>query len=614
MATASFSALDWRRQPVAGTKVLVAVGVAGIAATAVTAWAVSNSPILVDPQGAWLWRSLIVASYVAAGTFTWWRRPESRLGPLVTATGFVYSTTVLNASGASLAYTLGMVLWAAMNVYAAYVWLCFPRGCLESRPERGLILSFALGTAVIWALILALSPTLPPGGDFTNCGMRCPHNALQIVSGHAATGVALNTAYNVVSTISVIGIAMLIFNKARSPAHLRRRAVEPLAAVFIANIAEFVIFLFVAPAYPGTQDVLKIVEGVLAVAVPAAIVVGQLRGDMFAARSLGQIAVGGSGKPTTTADVQTLVADALGDSTVSLALWAPERSGYVDVHGAPVELPSDTGARGVTRITQDGRAAAALIHDPTLDTHSDVVEGLVATSLMLLENRRLVDELRASRSRLVETADRERRRLEQDLHDGAQQRLMGVQIKLRLAQEGIDDRNLFARLEAIGVEAQAAVEELRTLARGIYPPVLRSGGLVKALRSLAMRAPIPISVADEGIGRCSAAVEAAIYFCSVEAIQNAIKHAGSHARVIVTLGRDQDGVRFTVADDGLGMNIRDGSDGMGLMGMRDRIGAVGGKLEITSSSRGTSVLGKVAADREAALAASEAERPSEAER
>ena len=440
MATTSVSGLQVSRRSELRPVVLRAVVVAGTLATIAMGWAVANSPILLDPRGDWPWRSLIVASYVAVGAYTWWRRPESRLGPLVAGIGFLYSTTLLNASGAPLAYTLGMVLWAAMIVYSGYVFLCFPRGRLESRLERGLILGFVFGTALIWGLILALSPTLPPGQDFANCGMQCPHNALQIVSGHAATGVALNTAWEVVSTISVIGIAMLIFNKARSPAHLRRRAVEPLAVVFIANIADFVTFLFVAPAYPDTREVLKLVDGVLSVAVPVAILLGQLRGDMFAARRLGQIAVGASGKPMTTAGVQTVVADALGDSTVSLAFWAPERGGYVDVHGASVELPSDTSRRGVTQITQDGRPAAALIHDPTLDTDSDVVEGLVATSLMLLENARLIEDLRASRSRIVTTAERERQRLEQDLHDGAQQRLMGIQVKLRLAEDRVRGR------------------------------------------------------------------------------------------------------------------------------------------------------------------------------
>ena len=204
----------------------------------------------------------------------------------------------------------------------------------------------------------------------------------------------------------------------------------------------------------------------------------------------------------------------------------------------------------MTEITRHERPVAALIHDPSLDTDSDIVQGLAASSLMLLENTRPVDELRASRSRLVETADRERRRLEQDLHDGAQQRLVMIKMKLQLAQAETHERNLAARLEAIGVEAETAVEELRTVAHGIYPPLLRDRGLADALRDVAVRGPIAIRVADEGIGRCPAPIETAIYFCSLEAIQNAIKHAGSHARVVVTLGRDQGAVHFTVTDDG----------------------------------------------------------------
>jgi signal transduction histidine kinase len=138
------------------------------------------------------------------------------------------------------------------------------------------------------------------------------------------------------------------------------------------------------------------------------------------------------------------------------------------------------------------------------------------------------------------------------------------------------------------------VEELRTLAHGIYPPVLRSGGLVVALRSLAMTAPIEISVDDEGIGRCTPPVEAAIYFCSAEAIQNAIKHAGTNVRVGVTVGRDRDRVHFAISDDGVGLDHSDRGDGDGLIGMRDRVGAVGGTLSIVSSpGQGTTVRGTI---------------------
>ena len=284
--------------------------------------------------------------------------------------------------------------------------------------------------------------------------------------------------------------------------------------------------------------------------------------------------------------------------------------------GAPLEFPRDPGVRGVTEVTQHERPAAALIHEPSLDTDSDVVQGLAASSLMLLENSRLVDELRASRSRLVETADRERRRLEQDLHDGAQQRLVMIKMKLQPAQDETHEPNLAARLEAIGVEAETAVDELRALAHGIYPPLLQDRGLADALRDVAMRGPIAIRVADEGIGRCPAPIETAIYYCSLEAVQNAIKHADSHARVVVTLGRDEDGVHFTVADDGLGMDTRGGGDGAGLTGMRDPVGAVGGDLKVVSRPAEARPCGGTIPDlgAEATLSASEAERASEAKR
>ncbi len=594
MATASVSGFRVGRRSASDALVLAAIGVAGAVATAATAWAVANSPILVARTGDVIWRSLFVAAYVAVGAYTWWRRPESRLGPIVAGAGFLYSLTSLNASGAALAYTVGMVVWAAYIVYIGYMYLCFPRGRLESRLERGFMAAFALSTAVLWGLILPLSPTLPAGSDFTNCGTGCPHNALQIVGGHAATGMALSTAFDIVFTIAAIGVAMLVFSKARSSAHLRRRVMTPLAVVVIATIVEFVVSLFLPAAFPGTRETLKIINGLVTVAVPVAIFAGQVRGDVFAAMSLGQIVVREGGRSLSPGTVENLIGDALGDASLTLALWAPDRAGYVDVDGEALELPLDARARCVTRVTRDERPVAALIHDPSLDTDSDVVQGLAVSSLMLLENARLVEELRASRSRIVKTAARERRRLEQDLHDGAQQRLMAIQVKLRLAQEHANGDGVAEELEAIGVEAADAVEELRTLARGIYPTVLSDRGLAAALRSVSMRAPVAIRIDDGGIGRCSPVVEAAVYFCSLEAIQNAIKHAGSHAETTVTLRRDGRGVSFAIADDGVGLDTSAPGEGVGLVSMRDRIGAVGGELEIVSAAGlGTTVRGTV---------------------
>ena len=592
MATASFSRPDWRRRSAPRALVLVTVGVAGIVATALTAWAVANSPILVHAESVWIWRALVVAAYVAVGLYRWWRRPDSRFGLLVVGNGILYAATSFNASGASWAYTLGMVFWAVYVVYVGYLLLSYPRGRLESRLERAFIRAYALSTAVLWSLILVLSPTFPPSGTYNDCGTRCPPNALG--GDDAVIGKALDTAASIVFTIALIGLMMLLVDKTRRRGPVLRRTLTPVTAVFTASVLQFVISLYVLPAYPETASAVTIVNGLLGLAVPMAILLGLVWEDLHAARSVGQIAVRAGGKPLTAAGVQTVIGEALGDSTTALALWAPERAGYVDVHGAPLELPRDPRVRSVTHITNDNGPVAALIHHPTLDIDSDALEGLAATSLMLVENIRLLDELRASRLRIVKTGDQERRRLERDLHDGAQQRLMAVQIRLRMLEESTEDERIAGQLEAIGNDAEEAVEELRSLAHGIYPSVLRDYGLAYALRSLAISAPIAISVTDEGIGRCSRPVEAAIYFCSAEAIQNAIKHAGSNVRVGVTVCRDRNRVDFAISDDGVGIDRSERGDGTGLIGMRDRVGAVGGTLEIVSSpGRGTTVRGTI---------------------
>jgi signal transduction histidine kinase len=213
-----------------------------------------------------------------------------------------------------------------------------------------------------------------------------------------------------------------------------------------------------------------------------------------------------------------------------------------------------------------------------------------------VDHPQLVEELRASRARIVTAADRERLQLERELHDGAQQRLMAIQIKLALFLERIDEPTLGAELDEIAEDAAAAVAELRGLADAIYPTVLRERGLGDALRALARTSSLAVGVTDEGIGRFASVVEAAIYFCAAEAIQNAAKHAGPGARVAVTLQRRGVDVLFAVADDGTGFDLATVSSGSGLAGMRDRLDAVGGATEIASApGSGTVVRGRAPA-------------------
>jgi signal transduction histidine kinase len=296
----------------------------------------------------------------------------------------------------------------------------------------------------------------------------------------------------------------------------------------------------------------------------------------------------------TPAWLQRFLRDTLGDPSFELALWSEEHNGFVDASGKPFDLPSPTASRSVTLVARRGLPSLALVHDVALDEDIEIVKGLGVTAATLLENATLVDELRASRARIVESVEQERHRLERDLHDGAQQRLTTIQLKLAVASEEADQATLRTELEEIAVETAAAASELRAVAHGIYPPLLHDAGVAPALRAVASRAPIRVRMVDRGIGRAPAGVELALYCCALEALQNASKHAGAGVQAVVTLVRTRDELVFEVRDDGCGFEPGSNGDGIGLVSMRDRIGAVGGRLEIRSApGAGTSVRGTV---------------------
>jgi signal transduction histidine kinase len=207
---------------------------------------------------------------------------------------------------------------------------------------------------------------------------------------------------------------------------------------------------------------------------------------------------------------------------------------------------------------------------------------------------RQADELRASRARIVAAADAERRRIERDLHDGAQQYLVGLAANLRAAQDLIesDPAKATAILEELSGTVGQAIQEFRALSHGIYPPLLQDRGLSEALANAARGLPIAARVDPDGIGRYEPAVEATVYFCCLEALQNAAKHGGESAAV--RLWEQTGELRFEITDDGPGIDLARGTVGAGLTNMRDRVGALGGSVEIAAvNDDGTSVRGSI---------------------
>jgi signal transduction histidine kinase len=316
-----------------------------------------------------------------------------------------------------------------------------------------------------------------------------------------------------------------------------------------------------------------------------------------------------------TSQEQPVVARARVSGAAWLQVWLPQLladRGTAMVRMAPithagellgfivVERPADAEAFD----DADEGVLAELAHQLGLALHNLQLDSALQESLRQLQRR--AEELRLSRARVVAAADAERRKIERNLHDGAQQHLVALAVTVRLAREVAASDPDAARelLEQLGVDLQAAVQELRDLAHGIYPPVLMDRGLVAALDSAAGRAALPVDVVGDDVGRFPQDVEAAVYFCCLEALQNAAKHAGDGARVTVTIGRDDGNLAFTVADDGTGFDP-DGPAGRGhgFVNMSDRVGAVGGTLTVDSApGDGTRISGVIPIE---ALAAAE---------
>jgi signal transduction histidine kinase len=290
--------------------------------------------------------------------------------------------------------------------------------------------------------------------------------------------------------------------------------------------------------------------------------------------------------------VRAALSEALGDPTHAIGYWLPDREAFVDLAGRPLVLPPAGEGRVATEIGHHGRRVGALIHDRAVCEAPELLRDAAGAAGLALENGRLevelraqLEALRASRARIVEAGDAERRRLTRDLHDGAQQRLVSLMIGLQVARQRWEADPAAARTavdEALA-DARAAVEELRELAAGIHPAVLTQRGLDAALESLFTRAPFPVEYAAAVDERLPSTVESAAYFVVAEALANVAKHAGAtHATVSVRRAAAE--LVLDVRDDGAGG--ADAAAGSGLAGLADRLGALDGRLEVDSPRGG----------------------------
>jgi signal transduction histidine kinase len=310
--------------------------------------------------------------------------------------------------------------------------------------------------------------------------------------------------------------------------------------------------------------------------------------ELFAARAMERL-VGRSLEKPSRDELEGMLRAPLGDPDLRLVFLAGQAG------------PSAEPGRDVTLVPHEGTPTVAIIHDPELNDDPELLEAAGAVAVLAAENAQLdagwtqaLRELERSRARLVRAADDERRRFERDLHDGVQQQLIAIKLRLEMEAEEDDlSRSRRARLLEIMETVEAALAEVRDVAHGLYPPLLRASGLPAAIRDHHAHAASPPEIDAVGIGRYPPEIESAVYYCCSEAIQNATKHGGRGVRASLTLAEEDGQLTFRVVDDGPGFAVGE-ARGLGLQSMEDRLGALGGRLTITSApGRGTTVSGRV---------------------
>jgi signal transduction histidine kinase len=534
---------------------------------------------------------LVGWTFVASGLVAWRQRPGNRLGPVMIFTGFAWFATFLTDAHAGWPFTLGTAIQSVYLVGFVYLVLSFPTGRLRGRADMALIAgAIALVTVVEWTSLL-FSESRAVLCD------RCPPNVL-LVERNDGLASGLLQLQRITGVALALLTVVLLVRRWRAATAAERRSVAPVLWAGSATVVVLAVSIANDVVGEPLGQLGKWALYCVFASVPIAVLVVLLQRRLARGAVAGLVVELGEGADGT--DLRDALARALGDPSLDVAYWFPSGDRYVDRDGQRIELPGPGTGRTATVVERDGQPIAALVHDTALAENAELVRSVCAAAALTLENERLqaalrarLAELQASRARLVEATETERRRIERDLHDGTQQRLVSLAMSLGLAESKLaDDPSAAAPLVREARETLAlALAELRELSQGIYPSLLTERGLGAALDDLCRRAALPATLDASLPVRLPQQVEAAAYFVTSEALANAAKH--SHATEVRIRARLERGVLLVeLADDGIG-GAGTGS-GTGLRGLADRVEALGGRLTLSSPpGRGTTIRAEI---------------------
>ena len=566
---------------------LIALGVIGLLSGVGVVWAASDAafprPQIPSPPVA----LLVGWSFIGSGLLSWRARPQNRLGPVMVLTGLAWFASVLQEGNGPVLFTIGMAFQVLYLAGFLYLILSFPSGRLQTALDRTLVVgAFGLVTVVQVAVLLVADARA------VMCA-RCGPNLLEI---HRDDGLATGLMQfqriaGLVVTVAAIGLLAVRLVRASRP---QRRAVIPVLLAGIVALAGLTASITSDVLGTSERAVFGRVSGYAFAVVPVAVLVAFLQWRLARGAVAGLVVE--LGEPRAAVGLAEALSRALGDPSLSLGYWFPAESRYVDADGRPVDLPGQADSRVSTVVERGGQPVAVLIHDPALKHNAELVDSVCAAAGLTLENERLQAELRArlaelqaSRARLVEATDAERRRIERDLHDGTQQRLVFIAMSLGLLESKLPTEPVQARpiVREARAELAAALEELRELTQGIHPAILAERGLPVALDELCRRAALPAHLQLALDCRLPDRVESAAYYVVSEALTNAAKH--SHASEVQVKATCAGGLlTVEVADNGIGGAAA--GNGTGLRGLADRVGALGGTLTVASPlGRGTTL-------------------------
>ena len=559
---------------------------------------VATSDHLVHPIAYGLMIAVMVAGSFGAALYWLVRRPGNRLGLLLLALGIATAAVSLQGASEPHLHSIGVLADSAWFLLAYYVVFAFPEGRIASRfgwVLMGAILLYYLDRYVLWVLF---SPTVYGGAPLAGCNSACPSNGLMIANRPSiADGIVVSDISPYV-IVELSAILLFLCYRLATATRPRRRALLPVyVPALMATVPVLAYYGVLERVHVSANTLSKV--GWLATigysTLPWGFLVSVVVSTFFAAAALKKIVSRLVERPSA-AQLRATLADALDDPSLALGFRLERGGGFIDSSGMPLASTPPPG-QSLSPITHNGETVAVILHDAALDTDPDLVAAAGQSMLLAIENGRLTAELRstttelhAMRARVVTAGDAERRKIERDLHDGAQQHLVALSIKVGLAREVADPEGV-ARLDGMGKELDEILEELRDLAHGLYPTVLRDLGLQAALVALVGRSVSRANVEARAIGRYSEELEAAVYFCCAESLQNVDKHAGLGATTAIRLWERDGRLYFEIVDDGAGFDVESTRHaGHGLANVSERIAAHGGTLVIESTpGRGTTV-------------------------